>query len=97
MLVLLFSGKVMFRDVNYEFIQYRKKDKKKPAAFYFRRSATPTLPSFASLRFAKLAAVPRRVRGRAMVQIALQRERLHVNRNIDLVKKKKAGSFLLSR
>ena len=35
MLVLLFSGKVMFRDVNYEFIQYRKKDKKKPAAFYF--------------------------------------------------------------
>ena len=47
----------------------KKKDKKKPAAFYFRRSATPTLPSFASLRFAKLAAVPRRVRERPSIRL----------------------------
>jgi len=38
-------------------------NKKKPAAFCFRRSATPTLPGFASLRFAKPAAMLRRVRG----------------------------------
>ena len=41
-------------------IQFKKK---KPAASYFHRSPSATLPRFASLRFAKLAAVPRRVRG----------------------------------
>ena len=95
MLVLLFSGKAMFRDVNYEFIQYRKKDKKKPAAFYFRRSATPTLPSFASLRFAKLAAVPRRVMVRPYIRLQTREKCLLPEIYIQL--KEKAGSFLLSR
>ena len=70
---LLFSGKVINWDVNYEFIKYRKKDKKKPAAFYFLRSAAPHYRRFAPLRCAKVA-VGRRVRERAMVQTALQRE-----------------------
>ena len=35
--VLLFSGKVMYRDVNYELIQYREKDKKKAGSFLLSR------------------------------------------------------------
>ena len=44
-------------------------NKKKPAAFCFRRSATPTLPGFASLRFAKPAAMLRRVRERLNIRL----------------------------
>ena len=92
---LLFSGKVINWDVNYEFIKYRKKDKKKPAAFYFLRSAAPHYRRFATPTAPQKS---RRVGESWDVHAcaALWRERIDISNRKDF-KQKKASNFLLSR
>ena len=84
----------MYRDVNYELIQYRKKDKKKPAAFYFLRSlalTTDVLLHFVSQKSRRVGES-----GDVSPCAALQRERIDIYRRKDF-KQKKASNFLLSR
>ena len=68
--------------------------RKKPAAFYFLRSASPHYRRFAPLRCAKVAA-GRRVRERPFIRLQT-REKKCLFPAICIQLKEKAGSFLLS-
>ncbi len=82
----------MNRNVIYDFSWSEKKDKKKAGSFLLSVFGSASLPTFCSTPF-------RKSRGGSASQdtphlkTALQRERLHVNGNIDLVKKKKPAAF----